>query len=689
MAGNDETPTTRIRNVLMVGHGGTGKTLLAERLLALGGEMDPRGGILDFEPEERDRGHSLSLAVASLTWRGHKINILDAPGTPDAVGDAYPAMHAADVAVFVVDATAGIQPQHDELWSTCAALGLPRLVFLNKLDKEDAAYQRNVDALRERYGKGLAPVHMPIGVERDLTGVIDLLHFNAMVMRDGERVETEVPAERRDQAERNREFLVEAIVENDDALLERYLEGEVPGPKELAQCFASGIASGGFFPLLCGSALRDIGVRLFADFLVEECPSPADRAPQAGRESGVAIGVESIADSPLAVYVAKTLSDPYVGRINILRVLRGHLVHDATPTNARTGASVRLHQLFRLNGKEQTLISSAAAGDLCAVAKLDDVLTGDVLHAKEAPVRLEPVPLPEPFHRVALEPASAGDEDKLSTALARLGEEDPSIRLERDPDTSQLILRAFGPGHVDVTLARLQRKFGVVVRQIPLRIAYRETLRAAGTGLGRHVKQSGGHGQYGIATIEVEPLPRGDGFEFEDRIVGGVIPNQYIPSVEKGVRDAMARGVLSGHPVVDVHVRLVDGKHHSVDSSDMAFQAAGSLAFRAAAEKAGVTLLEPIVEVAVTVPDELTGDVMGDLSARRGRISGTEPSAPGRTTIRALVPEAELLTYTADLRSLSRGTGTVVMRYDHHDTVPEHIAKRIVAEAAERHDQKR
>jgi elongation factor G len=647
--------------------------LLAERLLVLGDEADGRGGTFDFEPEERERGHSLGLAVASLSWRGHKINILDAPGTPDAVGDAYPALRAADVAVFVVDAAEGVQAQHDQLWAACAAAGLPRVVFLNKLDKEDAAYQRNVDDLRARYGKPLAPVHMPIGVEREFTGVIDLLHSNAVVGRDGERLESGILEERREQAERNREFLVEAIVENDDALLERYLEGELPDPKELAQCFASGIASGGFFPLLCGSALRNIGVRLLADFLVEECPSPADRQAEASTEA------------PLALYVAKTLSDPYVGRINILRVLRGYLSPDATVTNARTGASMRLHQLFRLNGKEQTAFTGAAAGDICAVAKLDDVLTADVLHAKDAPFRLEPVPLPEPFHRVALEPVSAGDEDKLSTALARLAEEDPSIRLERDPETAQLVLRCFGPSHVDVTLARLQRKFGVVVRQVPLRINYRETLRGPGTGLGRHVKQSGGHGQYGIATIEVEPLERGEGFAFEDRIVGGVIPNQFIPSVEKGVREAMQRGVLSGHPVVDVRVRLVDGKHHSVDSSDMAFQTAGSLAFRAAAEQAGVALLEPIMEVAATVPDELTGDVMGDLSARRGRISGTEPAGPGRTTVRALVPEAELLTYTADLRSLSRGTGTMIMRYDHHDPVPEHIAKRVAAEAAESH----
>ncbi|MDQ3973044.1 MAG: elongation factor G [Actinomycetota bacterium] len=679
MAGIEETPTARIRNVVLLGHGGTGKTALAEALLTAAGVSDGRGGILDFEPEERERGHSLSLAVASLAWNGHKINLLDAPGGPEAVGDAYPALRAADLAVFVVDAAAGVQAQHDQLWAACEQVGLPRLVFLNKLDKENAAYQTVVDALRERYGRPLAPVHMPLGVEREFNGVVDLLHFVAVTKADGGRREIEVPQTRRDQAERNRESLVEAIVENDDAMIERYLEGEVPEAKELSEAFAKGIATCGFFPVLCGSVALGIGVRLLADFVVENGPSPADRGPLQGTQ---AAGRQEL-DGPVALYVAKTLSDPYVGRINVLRVLAGQLTQDDTLVVGRTGNSARLHQLFTLRGKEQTPIAAANAGDICAVAKLDDVVTGDVLHPKDAPFAVEPVALPEPYHRVALEPASAGDEDKLSTALARLRDEDPSLRIQVDPDTGQLVLRAYGTAHVDVTLARLQRKFGVSVNQVPLRLAYRETMRSAAAATGRHVKQSGGHGQYGIAYVEVEPLERGGGFEFEDRIVGGVIPRQWIPSVEKGVREAMRQGVLAGYPVVDVRVRLVDGKHHSVDSSDMAFQLAGSLAFRNAAEQAGVVLLEPIMDVEVTVPDELTGDVMGDLSSRRGRIQGTEPAAPGRTTVRAHVPEAELVTYTAELRSLSSGTGSAAMRYDHHDEVPDHIAKKVVAQAAE------
>ena len=671
-------PPPKIRNVALLGHGGTGKTTLAEALLRAGGTADARGGVLDFEPEEKERGSSLALATAPLVWADHKVNLLDAPGGPDAVGDAYPALRGADVAVFVVDASVGLQPQHDQLWEACAALGLPRIVFLNKLDRENAAFQEHVDALRERYGKPVAPVHMPLGVQAEFSGVIDLLHDKAVVKKEGGgRQETAVPEERREQAARNREALVETIVELDDALLERYLEGDVPEAKELETVFARGVADCGFFPVLCGSATVEIGVRLLADFLVAEAPSPEDRGPVEG-EDGSTLPL----DGPTTAYVVKTLSDPYVGRVNVLRVLAGGLSADTTLTVARTGSQVRLHQLFSLAGKEQTPTEGVSAGDLVAVAKLDDVVTGDTLHAKDAPFVVPPVPTPEPYHRVGLVPESAGDEDKLSTALQRLLEEDPALRVEREADTNQLVLRALGPTHVDVTLARMQRKFGVSVRQVPVRVGYRETLRGPGSGLGRHVKQTGGHGQYGIANIEVEPLPRGEGFAFEDKIVGGVIPNQFIPSVEKGVVKAMRQGVLAGYPVVDVSVRLLDGKHHPVDSSDMAFQAAGSLAFRVAAEKAGLVLLEPITRVEVTVPNDLVGDVMGDISSRRGRIQGSEHlPGPGpaldRTRVDAFLPQAELATYVPELRSLTSGNAHVDITHDHYDVVPDHLAAKI------------
>ncbi|HVM19508.1 MAG TPA: elongation factor G [Egibacteraceae bacterium] len=662
MPGIDSGSRSRIRNIALVGHGGTGKTTLGEAMLRLRG-IDTRGGVFDFEPEETDREHSLSLAAASMQWREHKLNILDTPGTPDAIGDAYPALSAADLAVFVIDASAGVQAQHDELWRACEQLGTPRIIFLNKLDKERAAYQPIIDDLRQRYGKPLAPVHMPIGVESDFTAVIDLLHGVSVRKVDGKRVTEPIPDERREQAEANRQLLIEAIVENDDDVLMRYLDGEVPSNDEIADLFAHGIDTCGFFPVLCGSAAMDIGVKLLADFIVEEGPAPHVEA------EGVAL------------VVAKTMSDPYVGHINIVRSLSGTLRQDDRLKVARTGNEVRMHYLMAVHGKEQTPIEQVEPGDIFAVGKLDDVVTGDVL-TDGTDVKSDTIMPPMGYHRVAVQAASSGDEDKLSTALARLTEEDPSLRVERDAETHQIVLRTYGPTHVDVTLARMERKFGVHVERVPLRLSYRETLRGPATGLGRHVKQSGGHGQYGICEIEAKPLPRGEGFSFEDAIVGGVIPNTFIPSVEKGVREAMTKGVLAGYPVVDVAVRLFDGKHHSVDSSQVAFELAGSLAFRDAAEKAGVILLEPIQEIEVTVPDDLTGAVMGDLSSRRGRIMGTEQAAaPGHTTVRASVPEAELLSYAGELRSLTSGAGTVVMRYSHHEEVPEQVAKQVVAAA--------
>ncbi len=659
------TPTERIRNVLLVGHGGTGKTTLAEALIALGGTDNSRGSLLDSEPEERERGSSLSLGVGWVRWRDHHINVLDAPGGDDAIGDAYPALAAADVALFVVNAAAGVQPQHDRLWAACDELNLPRIVVLNQMDQQQANYQAAVDGLRERCGNALAPVHMPLGVGAELSGVIDLLQFVAVEKTAQGRAERDVPEERRAQADRNREFLVEAIVEHDDEMLLAYLEGETPSSAELGKVFAAGIASGGFFPVLCTSATAGIGVKLLADFLVAEAPSP--------RSSG----------EQTAALVVKTQSDPYVGRINILRLLGGTLHADDVLRVQRTGDKVRLHQLFRLQGGDNDPVTAAAAGDIVAVAKLDDVRTNDVIDVDGSTPMPQVASPPEPYYRLALHPASSGDEDKMSSALARMAEEDPALRIVRDTETNQLVASVYGPTHMAVVQSRLQRKFGVSVEAGPVRIAYRETVRTSAEGIGKHVKQSGGHGQYGIAHVRVEPAERGAGFTFHDNIVGGVVPRQFIGSVERGIVDAMASGVLAGYPVVDVDVTLFDGKHHSVDSSDMAFQVAGSLAFRAAANNAGLVLLEPIDEVRVDVPDALMGDVMGDLSSRRGRIQGSGRGGPTTAVVVAHVPRAELLRYAADLRSLTSGAGGLEVRPSHYEQVPEHIAERIIAEAAD------
>jgi elongation factor G len=656
MDARPEVETGKVRTVVLLGGSGAGKTALAEALLAAG-DARVRPGLLDNEPEERERGHTLSLAVASTMWKGHRINVLDTPGSPDAVGDAYPALHAADVAIFVVDAVTGWQAVHDELWDACAVLSLPRLVFLNGLDRERAAYQEHIEALRLRYGKSLAPVHMPIAFERDFDGVIDLIHLVAVRRVEGRRVEGGIPEALRAQVESNRETLVEAIVEVDDGLLLRYLEGDVPTIDELAECFEHGVARCDFFPVLCGSTVLDIGTRLLADFIIEECPALDERRDVGGAPSTM---------------VLKTRSDPYVGHISVLRVLSGVLRPDATLTNTRTGRTVRLHRIFALHGDEQLPVAGVCAGDLVAAAKLEEVRTGDVLAAGgvlAAPLDLR---IPRGHHRAAIEAGSPKDEERLPEALHRLGEEDPSLRTEVDEETRQLTLLGYGPGHIETALARLASRFGVEAHVVPLRLRYRETLTGTARGIGRHVKQTGGSGQYGIAEIEVEPLPRGAGFEFLDEIVGGVIPRQYIGSVEKGVLAAMERGVLHGHPCVDVRVRLVDGRSHRVDSSQIAFEMAGAAAFRDAAAKAEPVLLEPIARVEVVVPDTFTGEVMGDLSARRGRIEGTRQGRPGQIIVDALVPEVELLTYIGDLRGLTHGRGRAVIAHDHHAPAPLH-----------------
>ena len=669
----EAVPTERIRNILVLGHVGTGKSTLVEAMLAASGHVGHGEGnpIVDHEPEERERGHSLSLAMATFTFDGHKLNLLDVPGGAEVLGDAYPALLAADTALFVVDATVGVQPQHEQLWRACEDRGIPRVVFLNKLDLERARYQDNIDDLRERYGRPLAPVHMPLGIHEEFDGVIDLLHMIAVEVHEGQRIVEPIPEQRREQAERNREALVEAMVENDDELLERYLEGESPSTEKVAELFAHGVAECGFFPVLCGSATTGIGVELLLHFLVEECPSPAE-APHPLPHDG-----------PTVAYVAKTFSDQYVGRINLLRVLSGGLRPDDELVDVRTGRRVRPRSLFGLRGAEQLPVEGAAAGDLVAVAKLEDVSTGDLLTADGEPVDVEVPRAPEGLHRVVLHPRSVSDDDKLSVALSRLLQEDASIVMKLDPQAGTRVLRFQGPLHAEITVERLARKHGVEVEVEPAPVAYRETIRREATGIGKHVKQSGGHGQYGIAHIEISPLPRGEEFAFTDAIVGGVIPNQYIPSVEKGVREAMRKGPLGGYPVVDVAARLFDGKHHSVDSSDAAFQMAGVLAFRDAVREADPVLLEPVAAVEVVVPEELTGTIMSDLSSRRGRILGSDGAGPGRTRVDAHVPEAELTNIAAELRALTSGRAHVEVRYDHHAEVPEDVARRVLAVRAE------
>ncbi|HSK23346.1 MAG TPA: elongation factor G [Egicoccus sp.] len=662
-------PTEHIRNVLVVGHTGTGKSTLVEALLhsVRGGSPPEARATVDSEPEERERGHSLSLAVASFETDGYRINLLDAPGGAEVLGDIHPALLAADTALFVLDATVGVQPQHEELWRLCEAQGLPRVVFCNKFDLERADAGAVLDDLRERYGRPLAAVHLPFRHPGGI-GIVDVLHGDAIELIDGQKVREPIPDDQAAAAAAAREALVEAVVENDDELLERYLDGQQPTSAELAEVFAHGIAQGGFYPVLWGSATLGIGVGLLLEFLIEECPSPAEASHPLPH------------DGPTVAAVVKTYSDQFVGRINVLRLLSGELRVDDHLVDVRTGDTRRLHHLFSLCGREQTPTDRVVAGDLVAVAKLDDVSTGDLLTADGRAPDIE-VPSPPPgFHRVMLQPGSVADDDKLTAALQRLVQEDPSVRIDLDPVAGTRVLSFQGPTHVEVSVARLVRRTGIEVEVLPAPIDYRTTIRTPASGIGRHVKQSGGHGQFGVVHLEIAPAPRGTGLDFTDAIVGGVVPGQYIGSVEKGVRAAMLEGPLGGFPVVDVAVRLTDGKYHSVDSSDAAFQMAGILGFREAVAQADPVLLEPVTRVTVFVPEEAVGSLLSDLSARRGRILGTEVAGPGRSRIEAEVPEAELAGFPADLRALTSGRAELSLTYDHHDEVPDAVAQRLLSE---------
>ena len=676
-----------IRNVLLVGHGGSGKTTLTEALLFAAGAATRMGSVedgntvTDFEPEEVKKGISVSLALAPIEWRGMKINLLDAPGYADFIGDVKAALRAADACLFVVSAVDGVEVQHEVVWELAVEADLPRAFFVNKVDRERASFQRTLDQLTQAFGTQVAPLQFPIGEEHEFDGVADLLSRKAYRYPSGPKGdEGQWPEDIAGKADPYREKLTEAVAEADDTLLEKYLEEGELSEEDVVGGVKAGLAEAKFAPVLCGSASRAMGVDRLADLIVDAFPSPADRPPvKVMTKDGEEQERRCDPGEPLTAFVFKTISDPYVGRISLFRAFSGKVRPDSSAHNATQGADERIGQLFTMRGKEHESVGEVPAGDIGGVAKLSHTHTGDTLSTKDAPVTVAALELPEALYALAVEPKTQGDEDKLSTAFARLQEEDPTFRVERQQDTHETVLYGMGEAHLDVMTDRMKRKFGVEVVTHPVRVPYKETLRSKAPGLGRHVKQSGGHGQYGIAHIEVEPLDRGAGFEFVNKIVGGAIPSQFIPSVEKGVVKAMAEGV-TGHQMVDLRVTLHDGKYHTVDSSDMAFQIAGSLAIKDAAEKAGVVLLEPIVDVEVTVPESLTGDVIGDLNSKRGRVLGMDPTGTGKTKVHASAPQAEMTRYSIDLRSITGGRGVFTMRFSHYEEVPSHIADKVIAE---------
>jgi len=674
-------PAAKIRNVALVGHGGAGKTTLAEALLFGAGAISRQGRVedgtttTDFDPEEVKRGISLALALAPFECDGHKVNLLDVPGYADFVTDVHTALRVADLAVVVVSAVEGPEVQTEAAWRLAAEAGVPRMFFVTKLDRERADFDRTIDQLRETFGPGVAPVHFPIGGEHELRGIVDLLADVAYTY-DGTKVGTrgEVPSDVAEgRAAALHDSLVEGIVVADDALTERYLEGEALDVKLLDQTLAKGVAEGSVFPIACGSSTKGIGIDLLAQLICDVGPSPLDgpAVTVVAGDSETAVGCDP-SGPPLAL-VYRTLADPFVGKVSYLKVLSGTIRPDTHLTNPRTHGDERLHALFTMRGKEHDNVSELGAGDLGAVAKLAGTATGDTLAPKGTPVVIPPPQLPDPVLSVAVVPRTKGDEDKLMTGLHRLQEEDPSLQVRRDDETHQTILSGMGDTHLAVVAERLARKFGVEVETGPVRVAYRETITASAEAEGKHKKQSGGHGQFGVATLRIEPLPRGGGFEFVDKIVGGAIPRQFIPAVEKGVGETMERAGVFGYPVVDIKVTLLDGKFHAVDSSEMSFKMAGSIAFREAMANAGPVVLEPVSALAVTVPSQYQGDIMGDLNSRRGRVQGTEAVGNGEQLITALVPTSEVLRYAIDLRSITGGRGRFSLHHDHYDLLPPHL----------------
>jgi elongation factor G len=664
-------PSAKIRNVALVGHGNAGKTTLAEALLFTNGVIQRMGRVedgntvSDFDPEEHKRGISTSLSVIPLEYDGHKLNVLDTPGYADFVGEVAAALRVADLVLFVVSGVEGVEVQAEIIWKMAEAAGLPRAFFVNKLDRDRASFARTCDDLKSRFGAGVAPLQLPIGEEAALSGVVDLLTDTAYTYTDGGSTSGPVPDGLAEQEHAVHDALVEGIVVADDDLMERYLGDETIDSKELAGALAKGVATGTVFPVLCGSATKLVGIDRLCRFLVDVAPAPSAKG-----------------DGPPAAFVFKTIADPYVGRVNVFKVVSGKILPDAVLTNGRTMADERLHQLLTLRGREQEPASEVPAGDIAAVAKLSDTSTGDVLAQRGADISVEPLEPPQPVLPTAIKPKSKADEDKLANALHRLQEEDPVLKVERNAETKQTLLWGMGETHLAIALEKLQRKYGVEVETDDVKVAYRETISGKAEAEGKYKKQTGGHGQFGVAFLRVEPKERGAGFEFVDEIVGGAIPRQFIPAVEKGIAETITNGGALGFPVVDVRVTCFDGKYHPVDSSEMSFKMAGSLGFKEAAAKARPVLLEPISELVITVPEAYQGDVMGDLNSKRGRIVGTTSVGNGEQEITALVPTSEVLRYAIDLRSLTGGRGRFTARHSHYDPAPPNLADKIVAEAA-------
>lgn len=680
----NEYKADRIRNVALIGHSSSGKTSLAEALLfntgatSRLGKVDDSNTVSDFDAEEQRRKISISTSVIPCEWNGYKINVIDTPGYIDFAGEVKGALRVADVAVILVDAVAGIEVGTELVWGYCEELNVPRVIYINKMDRENADFFRVLDELRERYGKSIAALQLPIGRESTFKGEVNVVNRKAFIGKS----EGEIPADMQSAVEERRAQLVEIAAESDDKLIEKYFETGELSDEEIRVGLEHGVAGGTLVPVLCGSAGQNIGVDYLHKFFADYVPSPVEMPPQTA--TNLATGKEEkLPDSdtgPLAAFVWKTQADPYVGKLTYFRVYSGTMMSDSRVNNSRTNSEERIGQLYVLRGKEQLPIKHIFAGDLGAVAKLNDTSTNDTLCDKAHTVELVKISYPNPVYSVALTPKTKTDLDKMGPALQKLVDEDPTLRVYREQDTAESIMAGMGDSHVDVAVRRLKQKFGVELLTGVPKIPYKETITRKTEVQGRHKKQTGGRGQFGDTWVRFEPLPRGTGFEFAEEVFGGSVPNQYIPAVEKGMREIILRGVLAGFPTTDFRAVLYDGSYHPVDSSEMAFKLAAHKAFKQGIPSAGPVLLEPVMDMEITVPENFMGDIIGDLNTKRARVQGMDQKT-GWSVITAQAPLAEIARYATDLRSMTQGRGYFKMQFSHYDIVPTHIAAPIIDKA--------
>ena len=677
--------TEKLRNISIIGHGGSGKTTLTESMLFYSGAIQRIGRVedgtttTDYDADEIKKQITINAALAPVEWKDCRINFIDTPGYFDFIGEVISSLRVVEAALVNMCAVSGVEVGTEKVWKMANEYNLPRVIFMNKIDRENANFEKSLAEAQQHFGSYVIPLHLPIGSEDDFKGIVDILQLKAFVYSGNKFEEAEVPESLQAAAEQYREQLIEIAAETDDELTLKYLEGEELTAAEIQKGVQQAFAAAKLFPVLCGSAVKGIGIPQLLDFLVFASPAPADKAVAVDAE-GKTIEIPAGQKEPFRALVFKTMADPFVGKVSFFRVYSGELASDTQAVNINTGKTERVGQLLLFRGKNQIPLTKAVSGDIAAVAKLQETNTGDTLGAKENQHQLKGIDFPVPMASFAVEPKSKNDEEKVGAGLARFLEEDPTFRVERNAETKQTLIYGMGDTHLEIIVSRLAKKFGVDVELTKPKIPYKETIKGTAEVEGKHKKQSGGRGQYGHVKIIFEPLPRGEHFEFVDKIFGGAVPRNYIPAVEKGLIEAMEQGVLAGFPTVDIRATLVDGTYHSVDSSEMAFKIAASLAYKKGMQEANPILLEPIYNVEVRVPENFMGDIMGDMPSRRGRVAGMDPQGDGTQIIRAQVPLAEMYGYAVDLRSMTQGRGEYSMEFSHYEEVPAHIAEKIIAE---------